>query len=107
MKRIEKMNDLLTQLADEFYLHIERDPRIMVDDVLRHDIKEIRRAIEQIDESLSDLEMALSPQPEIVGFQSSLGPLLQAGERCFFCHRVLPDGGPYSGCPFCGRSFVD
>ena len=107
MKRIEKMNDLLTQLADEFYLHVERDPKIMVDDVLRHDVKEIRSSIERIDEALRDLEMALSPQPEIVSFQSSLGPLLQAGERCFHCQRILPPGGPYSGCPHCGRSFVD
>ena len=42
-----------------------------------------------------------TPPPE--GFN----PCLKAGEKCLFCGKKLPtDKAEYSGCPFCGRSFV-
>ena len=42
-----------------------------------------------------------TPPPE--GFN----PCLKAGEKCLFCGKKLPaDKAEWSGCPFCGRSFV-
>ena len=42
-----------------------------------------------------------TPPPE------SFNPCLKAGEKCLFCGKKLPvDKAEWSGCPFCGRSFV-